>query len=49
MMGAIFIKFGLAPTTSVIFMKESLWIGSESITTTGNEPRFTGLELSQLL
>ena len=30
-------KFGLAPTTSVIFKKESLWIGIESIPTTGNE------------
>jgi len=47
MMGAIFMKLGLAPATSIIFMKESLWIGIESITTTGNEPRFTGLELSQ--
>jgi hypothetical protein len=37
MMGAIFMKFGLAPATSIIFMKESLWIGIESITTTGNE------------
>ena len=30
-------KFGLAPATIVTFMKESLWIGMESITTTGNE------------
>jgi hypothetical protein len=30
-------KFGLAPATSIIFKKESLWIGIESITTTGNE------------
>jgi hypothetical protein len=40
-------KFGLAPTTSVIFMKESLWIGIELPWATGNKPRFTGLELSQ--
>jgi hypothetical protein len=30
-------KFGRAPATSIIFKKESLWIGIESITTTGNE------------
>jgi len=48
MMGAIFMKLGRAPATNIIFKKESLWIGIESITTTGNKPRFTGLELSQL-
>jgi hypothetical protein len=57
-MGAIFMKLGLAPATSIIFKKESLWIGSElrwnlmlrigieSITTTGNYFRCAGVEVS---
>jgi hypothetical protein len=47
MIGAIFMKLGRAPATSIIFMKESLWIGIELPWATGNKPRFTGLELSQ--
>jgi len=40
-------KLGRAPATNIIFMKESLWIGSESITTTGNEAS-PGIELTSL-
>jgi hypothetical protein len=44
--GAIFMKLGRAPATSIIFKKESLWIGMESITTTGNYFRCAGVEVS---
>jgi hypothetical protein len=42
-------KLGRAPATRNIFKKESLWIGIESITTTGNYSRYAGLEVSRWL